>query len=134
MMEMHAPWSLKAKYTPFLVTFTVLVSVLMTTSLLALNLPSPAAIRPVTCHRNNITTTIKPKCPDNYASTITIILHVRFSFAARLYTYSITFRLFLHNGRYLCRFSFNIAYKEGGAIEEFVLLRSFFYYVLARYL
>lgn len=46
-MEMHAPWSLKAKYTPFLVTFTAFVSVLITTSLLALNLPSPAAIRPI---------------------------------------------------------------------------------------
>lgn len=50
MMEMQAPWSLKAKYTPFLVTFTAFVSVLITTSLLALNLPSPAAIRPVTHH------------------------------------------------------------------------------------
>lgn len=113
MMEIHAPWSLKAKYTPFLVTFTVLVSVLMTTSLLALNLPSPAAIRPVTWHRSNITTTIKPKCPDSYTSTKTIILHVRLSFSTRLYTYSITFRLFLHDGRYFCRFLFNFVFKEG---------------------
>lgn len=44
--EMQAPWSLKAKYTPFLVTGMLFTSVLMFTSELVLNLPSPAAIRP----------------------------------------------------------------------------------------
>lgn len=44
--DMQAPWSRKAKYTPFLVTGILLTSVLMLTSLLALNRPSPAAIRP----------------------------------------------------------------------------------------
>ena len=46
--DMQAPWSLKAKYTPFLVTGMLLISVFMLTSLLVLNRPSPAAIRPAT--------------------------------------------------------------------------------------
>lgn len=46
--EIQAPWSLKAKYTPFLFTGIDLTSVLMMTSLLVLNLPSPAAILPET--------------------------------------------------------------------------------------
>jgi hypothetical protein len=45
--EMQAPWSRKAKYTPFFVTGMDFTSVLMMTSLFVLNLPSPAAIRPI---------------------------------------------------------------------------------------
>lgn len=55
--EMQAPWSRKAKYTPFFVTGMDLTSVLMITSLFVLNLPSPAAIRPTkqTFHKVNST-------------------------------------------------------------------------------
>lgn len=46
-MEMQAPWSRNAKYTPFFVTGMDLTSVFITTPVLVLNLPSPAAMRPV---------------------------------------------------------------------------------------
>jgi|TergutCu122P5_1016488.scaffolds.fasta_scaffold1740144_2 hypothetical protein len=45
--DMQAPWSRNAKYTPFFVTGMDLTSVFMITSVFVLNLPSPAAIRPI---------------------------------------------------------------------------------------
>ena len=52
--EMQAPWSRKAKYTPFLFTGIDFTSVLMMTSLLVLKRPSPAAIRPA--NKTNVKT------------------------------------------------------------------------------
>ena len=43
-MDMQAPWSLRAKYTPFLLTGMDLTSVLIMTSLLLVKRPSSAAI------------------------------------------------------------------------------------------
>jgi hypothetical protein len=45
--DMQAPWSRNAKYTPFFVTGMDLTSVFIITSVFVLNLPSPAAIRPI---------------------------------------------------------------------------------------